>query len=88
MAADEQQPRRARGAALKHAEQELVSIACECSDPTCRDVVSLTPEELEFIRKVPDRLVVRPGHADPEAERVVMAEPDRFEVVERFGPRA
>jgi hypothetical protein len=51
-------------------------------------VISLTVEEVEFIRKVPGRLVVRPGHADPEAERVVMAEPGRFEVVEPFGASA
>ena len=88
MAADEQQQRRGRGAALQHAQEEFLSLACECSDQTCREVVSLTREELDFIRKVPDRLIVRPGHGDPEAERVVMAEPGRFEVVERFGPRS
>jgi hypothetical protein len=26
-----------------------------------------------------------PGHADPKSERVLMAEPERFEVVEPFG---
>jgi hypothetical protein len=62
-----------------------VTLSCECSDPSCREVLSLTADEIDFIRKVPGRLVVTPGHADPEAERVVMAEPGRFEVVEPFG---
>jgi hypothetical protein len=35
---------------------------------------------------VPTRLVVRLGHADHETERVVMEEPGRFQVVEKFGP--
>ena len=65
-----------------------VTLACECSDPSCREVISLTAEEIDFIRKVPGRLVVTPGHADPEAERVVMEEPGRFEVVEPFGTGA
>lgn len=62
-----------------------MTLACECSDRTCREVITLTVEEVDFIRKVPGRLVVKPGHADPEAERIVMEEPGRFEVVEPFG---
>jgi hypothetical protein len=65
-----------------------VTLACECSDRTCREDISLTVEEVDFIRKVPGRLVVSPGHADPETERIVMAEPGRFEVVEPFGSGA
>jgi hypothetical protein len=84
LAANEHEPRRPR-AALQQAHDGEVTLACECSDPSCREVISLTAEEVDFIRKVPGRLVVSPGHADPESERVVMAEPDRFEVVEPFG---
>jgi hypothetical protein len=32
------------------------------------------------------RLVVRPGHVHHESERVLMEEPGRFLVVEKFGP--
>jgi hypothetical protein len=70
---------------LQRAHDGYVTLACECSDRTCREVISLSVEEAEFIRKVPGRLVVSPGHGDPEAERIVMAEPGRFEVVEPFG---
>jgi hypothetical protein len=58
---------------------------CECSDPACRERVSISLEECEFVRRVPNRLVVRVGHADRESERVLMEEPGRFQVVERFG---
>jgi len=87
LAANKHHHRQTR-ASIQGTHDGYVTLACECSDPTCRDVISLTVEEVEFIRKVPGRLVVRPGHADPEAERVVMAEPGRFEVVEPFGASA
>jgi hypothetical protein len=35
---------------------------------------------------VPTRLVVKLCHADHETERVLMEEPGRFQVVEKFGP--
>jgi len=58
---------------------------CECSDPACQELVSITLGECDFVRRVPDRLVVKVGHADYESERVLMVEPGRFQVVERFG---
>jgi hypothetical protein len=65
---------------------EVVRFVCECSDPVCEDFVSLTIDEYEFIRRIPIRLVVRPGHVHHESERVLMEEPGRFLVVEKFGP--
>lgn len=64
----------------------VVEFACECSDPACEELVSLTIDEYEFIRHVPIRLVIRPGHLHPETERVVVEEPGRFLIVEKFGP--
>jgi hypothetical protein len=58
---------------------------CECTDPACQELVSITLDECAFVRRVPDRLVVKVGHADYESERVLMEEPGRFQVVERFG---
>jgi hypothetical protein len=57
---------------------------CECSNPACQELVSITLDECEFVRRVPNRLVVRVGHADYSSERVLMEEPGRFQVVERF----
>jgi hypothetical protein len=59
---------------------------CECLDPVCAELVSITLEECEFVRRVPNRLVVRVGHTDEERERLLMEEPGRFQVIERFGP--
>jgi hypothetical protein len=71
---------------LERSEEAEIEFVCECSDPSCEDVVSLTIGECEFIRRVPTRLVVKLGHADHESERVLMEEPGRFQVVEKFGP--
>ena len=57
---------------------------CECTDPACRELVSITLDECEFVRRVPNRLVIKIGHADYASERVLMEEPGRFQVVERF----
>jgi hypothetical protein len=65
---------------------EVVRFVCECSDPACEQFVSLTIDEYEFVRRIPIRLVVRPGHVRHESERVLMEEPGRFLVVEKFGP--
>jgi len=46
--------------------------------------VASTPDERDFVRRVPNRRVVKVGHADVENERVLMEEPGRFQVVERF----
>ncbi len=63
---------------------ERKAFACECSDPSCRELVEITPDERDFVRRVPNRRIVSVGHADDENERVLMEEPGRFQVVERF----
>ena len=65
---------------------EPVEFACECSDRNCQELVSLSADEYEYIRQVPNRLVVRIGHVNPNSERVIMEEPERFQVLEKFGP--
>jgi len=67
-------------------DEGFVRFVCECWDAACEELVSLTIDEYEFIRRVPIRLVVRPGHVHHESERVLMEEPGRFLVVEKFGP--
>lgn len=69
---------------LERVEEARLDFLCECSDPTCRELVSITLDECEFVRRVPHRLVVKLGHADHGSERVLMEEPGRFQVVERF----
>jgi hypothetical protein len=71
---------------LERSHDDEVEFVCECTDPACSEVVSLTVGECECIRSVPTRLVVTLGHANHETERVLMEEPGRFQVVEKFGP--
>jgi len=65
-------------------EEARLDFLCECSNPACRELVSITLDECEFVRRVPNRLVIRVGHADYASERVLMEERGRFQVVERF----
>ena len=71
---------------LESSHDAVVEFVCECSNPSCEELVSLTVEECEFVRRVPNRLVVRVGHVDYDSERVIMEEPGRFQVLEKFGP--
>jgi hypothetical protein len=65
---------------------EPIELICECSDPSCAEVIPLSRDEYEFCRRVPNRLIVRPEHVRFENERVLIEEPQRFAVVEKFGP--
>ena len=65
-------------------EEARLDFLCECSNPACRELVSITLDECEFVRRVPNRLVIKVGHADYASERVLLEEPGRFQVVERF----
>jgi hypothetical protein len=65
-------------------DSEREAFACECSDPSCREPVAITPDERDFVRRVPNRRIVSVGHTDHENERLVMEEPGRFQVGERF----
>jgi hypothetical protein len=56
---------------------------CECADPYCKASIPLTVEEYEFVRAVPNRFVLRPGH--PTAEATVVNENDHYLVVEKGG---
>ena len=60
---------------------------CECGDPECTEPVSLTLREYEEVRREPTHFAVRPGHEDPEVEKVV-AWSERFAVVAKTDPQA
>ena len=42
---------------------------CECTDPACREPVTLLPGEYEAVRANGARFVVAPGHDSPPIER-------------------
>jgi hypothetical protein len=62
---------------------EEIEVLCECSS-ACTQVVVLTQSEYEAVRAGPTLFVIVPSHEAPAIERVV-AQSDRFAVVETFG---
>jgi hypothetical protein len=67
----------------------FTAFMCECADDTCFERVSLTSEEYSSVRKMgPVFFVLKPGHADPDLERVVGGEADRYDIVEKHGVAA
>lgn len=59
-------------------------ILCECYRDDCADVIPLTKEEYEGVRRFPTRFLVKAGHVLPEIERAVETN-ERYVVVEKFG---
>ena len=63
---------------------ELQHFVCECGDSTCGEMIALTFEEYQAVRRDSRRFAIVPGHVLPETERVVDGN-DRYDVVEKFG---
>ena len=57
---------------------------CECGSETCFERVPLTRAEYEAVRADPARFMVAPGHHDATAGEVVVAEGQRYTVVEKL----
>jgi hypothetical protein len=63
---------------------ELQEFVCECGERDCEQLVSLTFEEYEAVRRDSRRFAIVPGHAKPDSERVVEHN-DRYDVAEKIG---
>ena len=63
---------------------ETSDFMCECVDAGCTVAVALSTEEYRWIRSVPTRFFVVPGHASGEVEDVV-EDFGRYEVVYKQG---
>lgn len=68
---------------VQHA-PELQEFVCECGDRECEQLVRLTFEEYEAVRRDSRHFAVVPGHVFPDTERV-LSHNERFEVIEKFG---
>ena len=68
-----------------HASQRVPFI-CECSDPSCRELVMLSLIDYEALRAHPDRFFLAAGHEDEEEthERILDAE-QGYVIVEKIG---
>ena len=59
---------------------------CECDDPHCTSVVTLTIPEYEAVRSKPTQFVITPDHDSPP-DRVV-EEHEGFTVIQKTGEEA
>jgi hypothetical protein len=59
---------------------------CECDDPRCTAIVSLSIREYEAVRAKPMQFVVTPGH-DAKPDRVV-EQHEGFNLIEKTGEEA
>ena len=69
--------------AFEHLTQ-TATIACECADTSCVEMIDVRPEEYEAVRGNPRHFVVRPGHVYPDVETVV-DEAEAYVIVEKIG---
>ena len=58
------------------------SVACECADTSCVEMIEIASEEYRAVRAEPRRFVVRAGHVYPGVE-VVVHESPAYTVVEK-----
>jgi hypothetical protein len=56
---------------------------CECGRLDCMARVELTRADYDAVREHAERFLVRPGHEDPEIDRVIETH-DRFVVIEKL----
>ncbi len=52
-------------------ERQLERFRCECSFADCAEMIELTHERYEMIRRSPRRFIVTPSHVMPEVDAVV-----------------
>ena len=57
---------------------------CECANPGCTDQLAIDPATYQRVREQPRLFFVRPGHEDPQLERVVERHPNHL-IVEKTG---
>jgi hypothetical protein len=60
-----------------------IDFYCECSDPSCRERVSLSLDEYEKLHNKDAHFVIAKGHITPAIEKVVKNKPT-MEVVEKY----
>ncbi len=59
-----------------------VRMLCECSNSACEELIAISIQEYEQVRRDPRTFAVWKGHVTPDVEDVV-AETDRYVVVRK-----
>jgi hypothetical protein len=66
---------------------ESFTIACECADTTCIEMIEIHPHDYLALRAEPRHFAVLSGHVYPEVE-VVVRESEHYVVVEKIAAAA
>ena len=66
----------------EHFRAGKTEFVCECSDPSCTELVPATLAEYERVREKPTTFLLAPGHDEPDIEEVVSSR-GRFHIVEK-----
>ena len=63
------------------------TVACECANTSCVEMIEIAPEQYRAVRAEPRRFVVSVGHVYPDVE-VVVHESPAYVVVEKVAAAA
>lgn len=63
---------------------DTFTIACECADTDCVEMLEIQPEDYLRLRTEPRHFAVLPGHVYADVENVIR-ETEQYVVVEKFG---
>ena len=69
---------------IEQFDQPRVEVLCECASKECVELIALSRDEYEEVRRTPTHFFVVAGHQLPEIERTV-ERTDRYVVVEKYG---
>jgi hypothetical protein len=64
----------------------LLPVICECADPSCTELLQLTPSEYEDVRAEPRWFINAHGHhVNAKGWARVVSVHDRYDIVEKVG---
>ncbi|MCW2921523.1 MAG: hypothetical protein JWL76_1397 [Thermoleophilia bacterium] len=69
------------------AEEETLSLVCECGISECLDTVEASLSEYNAVREHPTRFIVRPDHVIAQVENVVQEHQDYW-IIQKVGAGA
>jgi hypothetical protein len=64
-------------------QDQQLDLLCECGRAECVDRISMTRAQYEELRSDSNSFAIRPGHDEPDVERVI-ANKKGYDVVEKF----
>lgn len=64
-------------------QDEQLDLLCECGRAECVDRISMNHGEYEELRSESHQFAIRPGHDEPDVERVV-AKKNGYDIVQKF----